>query len=140
MDVSINAPGTGAGDGTISGGGVAMTGFAAIGTGGDLQNDHPIGVQYGIVKDGDFKATSSTTVNSANVYWIETGGNGSRNKSDMILYSRTFSSGINASVECASCHDPHNDSTKDATAGSESVAFLRLKNTGSTLCLACHIK
>ena len=34
-------------------------------------------------------------------------------------------------VECASCHDPH-----DPTRG----AFLRKSNSGSALCLTCHIK
>ena len=34
-------------------------------------------------------------------------------------------------VECASCHDPH-----DPTRGS----FLRKSNSGSALCLTCHIK
>lgn len=34
-------------------------------------------------------------------------------------------------VECSSCHDVH---------GGAAVPFLRLANTGSALCLACHVK
>ena len=37
----------------------------------------------------------------------------------------------NATVECASCHDAHNN-----TLGN----FLRKANTGSAMCLTCHIK
>ncbi len=35
-------------------------------------------------------------------------------------------------VQCASCHNPH-----DSTTG---VPFLRVNNSGSALCLRCHIK
>lgn len=35
-------------------------------------------------------------------------------------------------VQCASCHNPH-----DSTTG---VPFLRVNNSGSTLCLRCHAK
>ncbi len=38
---------------------------------------------------------------------------------------------FNGTVQCASCHDPHN---------SVNPAFLRVNNTGSDLCLRCHNK
>ena len=122
---------------------------ALIGT--DLRNDHPIGIQYcggGITgtattgcKDGDFWGggantgrLQNATINAANVWWVDTEatGNNARNKTDMILYTRAFAdSTTGPSVECASCHDPH---TSDAP------TFLRVVNTGSAVCLSCHVK
>ena len=40
-------------------------------------------------------------------------------------------------VECATCHDPHEE--RSFVSGS-SVYFLRALNTGSALCLTCHLK
>jgi predicted CXXCH cytochrome family protein len=54
----------------------------------------------------------------------------------MILYTRAASAGYTGQtnpepfVECASCHDPH----------STNQTFLRIANTGSAVCLACHNK
>ena len=36
-------------------------------------------------------------------------------------------------VECATCHDPHRGSGTNP-------AFMRLSNTDSDVCLACHVK
>ena len=41
----------------------------------------------------------------------------------------------NATVECASCHDAHNNSLNGTNGG-----FLRQANTGSQMCKACHNK
>jgi predicted CXXCH cytochrome family protein len=41
---------------------------------------------------------------------------------------------FNGNMECATCHDPHND--VPAANGD----FLRINNAGSALCLNCHIK
>ncbi|MBF0135901.1 MAG: hypothetical protein HQL65_06650, partial [Magnetococcales bacterium] len=54
----------------------------------------------------------------------------------LMLYTRTLSSVVQPFVECASCHDPHNDSTS----GAAQVAFLRRDNSSSQVCLACHNK
>lgn len=129
----------------VDGGG---TNIANIGT--DLRNDHPIGVQYcgggpsatTPVKpctDADFKgpgagagALLSATINGNLVWWVDSGTtSGSRDKNDMILFTRTFTGGAGPSVECATCHDPHQ---------STNATFLRLANTGSAVCLACHVK
>ena len=45
------------------------------------------------------------------------------------------SSTANATVECASCHDAHNNSLNGTNGG-----FLRQANTGSQMCKACHNK
>lgn len=130
----------------------------------DLKNDHPIGIQYGggpkagtvpaapadytksLFRDADFNDAKSALLNGQSVWWVDTspGVAGSREKTDMLLYTRTGASsvapdgtvtvaaltGAQPFVECASCHDPH----------SENTTFLRIANTGSAVCLSCHIK
>jgi predicted CXXCH cytochrome family protein len=158
MSAVINAPGSGtAGDaawqaGTWTGanqtGGKIAAGLITnIGT--DLKNDHPIGIQYGggglknstptaATTDPDFKVASTAVIGANRVWWVDTEAapNGTRQKTDMILYTRAASGGYTGQtenepfVECASCHDPH---TSNAT-------FLRIPNAGSAVCLACHVK
>jgi predicted CXXCH cytochrome family protein len=116
--------------------------------GKDLSNDHPIGIQYcgggqtsaaptGACTDADFKGPGaglqSATINGSLVWWVDStsGTVGSRDKTDMILYSRAFTGGTGPSVECASCHDPHTEANP---------TFLRVSNVGSGVCLSCHVK
>ncbi|OGS92249.1 MAG: hypothetical protein A2Z95_01180 [Gallionellales bacterium GWA2_60_18] len=160
MDNIINAPGSGGYSAT--GGGAnglaytwagtqvdvngkmtnAATTLAMLGT--DLSNDHPIGMQYcgggptqaspaTACNDGDFVAPESGTLGADVKLWVDTsvGVDGTREKTDMILYNRTFAAGVGPSVECASCHDPHT---------SAQATFLRVSNTGSGVCLSCHVK
>lgn len=167
MDNIINAPGSGGYDAT--GGGAAGLGYTWTGAnaaldgkmknttvamlGTDLKNDHPIGIQYcggGVTsaaatgagcKDGDFKGKAAgtaadlqnATINGNLVWWVDTtaGTAGTREKTDMVLYTRTFAAGSGPSVECASCHDPHTEANP---------TFLRVSNTGSGVCLSCHVK
>jgi predicted CXXCH cytochrome family protein len=186
MNVMINQPGSGgynAAGGTLGGswtgdnqsGGKLNVSTAITFIGKDLQNDHPIGIQYAggpaagktipaagtdytksFFKDADFNTAKSTELNGKSVWWVDTEatGNGTREKTDMQLYTRTGATSINGKsgtdyaalkdgqgndivlagaqpfVECASCHDPH----------SENTTFLRIANTNSAVCLACHIK
>lgn len=156
VDVVLNAPGSG---GYNAGG-------AAIGTAGpldgspvpmlgtDLTNDHPISIPYaaggplstdadgtfaGTLGDPDFVAPEKATVNGNAVWWVDSasGTAGAREKTDMILYTRTdLNTAGEPFVECGSCHDPHNDTTESAN----QVAFLRVDNAASQVCVACHIK
>jgi predicted CXXCH cytochrome family protein len=151
MDTVINQPGS---DGYSAGGArmgadtdwsVSATMPAGIANlGGDLTNDHPIGIQYGggdiagtglTPKDPDFKAPATSGTGNAQVWWVDTtGGTADREKTDMILYSRnetTVAGGRQPFVECASCHDPHTD---------QQATFLRISNQASAVCLACHTK
>jgi predicted CXXCH cytochrome family protein len=112
----------------------------------DLRNDHPISIAYcgggitntgdgaidagGTCADTDFNTPKVDVIGTTRVWWVDTGTAG-RQKSDMILYSRDFSGTPGPSVECASCHDPHSSTTN---------TFLRINNTGSAVCLACHNK
>ena len=158
MSAVINAPGSGtSGDATWTAGtwsGANQTGGAlAAGIitniGKDLKNDHPIGIQYGgggltvtaptgTLKDADFKMPANSDINGTKVWWVDTEAtaNGTRQKSDMLLYTRAATAGYTGQteaepfVECASCHDPH---TTNQT-------FLRVSNAGSAVCLACHVK
>jgi predicted CXXCH cytochrome family protein len=158
MDNIINAPGSGNYDATGGGtNGLAwswtgsprataeglLTGIANLTK--DLRDDHPIGIQYcgggptaaapgTACRDGDFFAPANGTINAQTVFWVNTtGGTAGREKTDMILYNRDFvgAGGVGPSVECASCHDPHNNTN---------ATFLRISNTGSAVCLACHNK
>jgi len=115
----------------------------------DLSNDHPISIQYcgggpnaaspnSACRDSDFRAPQNATINGNLVWWVDTsvGTPGTREKTDMILYTRTFAGTSGPSVECASCHDPHVESGT----GSSGATFLRVSNTGSGVCLSCHVK
>jgi predicted CXXCH cytochrome family protein len=77
------------------------------------------------------------------VWWIERGAesitDGERDRTDVILYSRSLNGVTQPFVECGSCHDPHNV---------ENPTFLRVSNgfindntqAASGLCLTCHDK
>lgn len=154
MDVVINKPGqlgynvNGAeidpsAIGPMEGGPIPMLGT-------DLRNDHPISIQYGgggcsssnttcaNLKDKDFVTPATSLINSVQQWWVNTsvaGGTANREKTDMILYTRSDgpASAPEPFVECASCHDPHNETVQP-------VSFMRISNAGSQVCLACHIK
>ena len=110
----------------------------------DLRNDHPISIEYAgalsgslarAARDTDFNPTSDVTVASGTTVWyIEADGNaGSKSKHDLPLYNRTSGSLAGQPlVECATCHDPHTETT----------TFLRHNNgnNGSATCLTCHVK
>ncbi len=169
MDAVVNAPGMGAGNGFLGDGTNFMDSEEIAMLGTDLRNDHPIGIQYGGYEpngtdpiDEDFwqdgaDLTATTGLGKANLdgkdrWWVNTAAGGSigRDKADMILYTR-LNGTDQPFVECASCHDPHNDSEESVDSGnldgdgqpimiSTSVNFLRMSNAGSAICLACHTK
>ena len=151
MNTVINAPGSGfLGDATwqagVWTGSDRPTGAALIGT--VLTDDHPIGIQYGgggitaalptaPTNDDDFIDPVNGQANGQTIWWVDTaiGTPSVREKTDMQLYTRSVAT-IDAGqpqpfVECASCHDPHSETN---------ATFLRIANTGSAVCLACHVK
>lgn len=83
--------------------------------GDNLTDDHPIGFSY------------------SNAYNEETAAGlvGLRIKTSVDSRVRFF--GANNIVECSTCHDPHVENPAQAP-------FLVMSNSGSALCLACHIK
>lgn len=86
---------------------IANTSSAYIGI--DLSNDHPISVQYDTSKDPAFYEPVNGKVGNLPLYL--TGGN---------LY-----------VECATCHNPHDNTYKP---------LLRMSNSYSSMCTECHKK
>ena len=105
-----------------------------IGT--DLRNDHPIAIAYGGgncnvtavdaaggCADADFKGAQAGLGSM-----FQVGSSTPGAKDAMRLYGSTLAS---ATVECASCHDPHTDAAP---------TFLRKSNAGSAVCLTCHTK
>ena len=153
MDLVINAPGPG----NYNAGGAAigtigpMIGSPIPMLGTDLRDDHPISIDYAggacqgtlaacdpataATGDPDFQPTQYALINSTNQWWVDTatGTAAQRDKTDMILYTRSFAGTDGPSVECGSCHDPHEDTPRP-------VSFLRISNDNSDVCLACHIK
>ncbi|TAN83593.1 MAG: hypothetical protein EPN14_03375 [Gallionella sp.] len=123
-----------------------------VNIGTDLRNDHPVGVQYGgggFLSSANLNVTNATAVGTPTdadfvspkvtgnattaAFWVDTGTAG-RQKTDLILYTRTEPTVGNVAqpfVECATCHDPHTNAQ---------ATFLRTSNTSSALCLACHTK
>lgn len=131
--------------------------------GTDLRNDHPVSIDYAggacqgttadcdpataTTGDADFVAAQFASINGNPQWWVDvpnyfedangtvpgTGTTDVREKTDMILYTRSFGGTDGPSVECASCHDPHEDTARP-------VSFMRIANVGSEVCLACHIK
>jgi predicted CXXCH cytochrome family protein len=125
----------------------AATTLAMLGK--DLNNDHPIGIQYcgggprvgttgAACSDGDFTAPTTAVLGGTDVFWVNSNAAAGRQKDDLYLYNRSFAAngtlpaGTYPSVECASCHDVHG--------GVTGTTFLRISNAGSAVCLACHTK
>lgn len=107
---------------------------SVIGT--DLRNDHPVGVTFPATTGGatDWKTPTGTrTVGSFTTKYFDENSNGRMDKGDIRLYD----SGNGASVECASCHDPHGVT---GSGGSFNRTFLRKTNSASAVCLTCHAK
>jgi hypothetical protein len=141
MDNIINAPGR------------LVSGPALIGT--DLSNDHPIGIQYcggglsgsgttvsGACRDSDFVLPQTQVINGNQIFWVDTGLPGTKQRTDLPLYQRA-TGGLGPLVECASCHDPHVSPGQAGPAGTGQTAgetFLRISNASSAVCTACHVK
>jgi predicted CXXCH cytochrome family protein len=82
----------------------------------DLSDDHPVGMVYNL---GEVTALELRDPATYVPVW------GGTNTLDNYL-------GGGTTVECSSCHDVHN--------GSGEASLLHTANTGSVLCLSCHIK
>lgn len=104
--------------------------YMELGT--DLSNDHPVGIPYcgggqtGLGKTGCADQDFNAVTQGANATSFVVGSSAVM-KENMRLYNTA--GGL--SVECGSCHDPHNDAQK---------TFLRISNAGSAVCLTCHAK
>ena len=117
----------------VSGAMQSTAGVVMLGT--DLSNDHPIGMAYcgggqtntasnAGCNDGDFNAQTGVAVNGGSFYV----GSSGVQRENMRTYGNSTAT---ATVECGSCHDPHNAVNK---------TFLRTNNANSGVCLTCHVK
>lgn len=89
-----------------------MTSTNLVGSGANLTSDHPIAFNY----NAALVALDPALVMPASTNYVD----GART---IPLY--------NSKLECASCHSSHDNTYSK---------FLRIANTGSALCLKCHIK
>lgn len=78
-----------------------------------LSNDHPVGFDYAAAQAQD------------------NGGLVVKATADSNLGNNAFFGAAGNNIECASCHKVHDPAN---------APFLRIANTGSALCLACHAK
>ena len=117
------------GDATISG---AMNAGIYMELGVDLSNDHPVGIPY---CGGGQTTTGNASCADIDFNPVNTGPNASSytvgTSATMKERMRLYSTGAQLTVECGSCHDPHN---------STNTSFLRVSNAGSAVCLTCHTK
>jgi len=93
-----------------------ITGNALLGT--DLSNDHPISFDY----NATLVAADTTT--GGGIAGLVVPASATQVVAGIPLFT--------GKMECASCHDVHN---KHSITG-----LLNTSNTGSALCLKCHIK
>lgn len=110
------------------------TDFAVFAIGTDLKNDHPVGIKFPATNGPgtDFNTPSGT---KGTTRYFDMDSNGKMDSGDVRMYDTAGT----VQVECASCHDPHGV----PSSGPGTVfkpTFLRVSNTGSTLCLTCHNK
>jgi len=163
IDTVLNMPGSGMNTGQIDAAVFLADMNAYLGgsatpvpvLGSDLRNDHPVSIQYGgggaaggdadgewsTFVDIGFNTIDKDTINGNPAWWVDSiVDNDVRDKTDMLLYTRTdgpVGAAGEPMVECASCHDPHNADTGIAA---ESVSFLRIENSSSQICTTCHNK
>ncbi|MHC4107053.1 MAG: cytochrome c3 family protein [Planctomycetota bacterium] len=95
-----------------------------VGGGGDLSDDHPIGITAEYPIDGTYEFNAATLTPSG-FYGFGLGGGD-------LPEVPLFPFNAEQVVSCSTCHDPH------AIAGIDHL--LRKSNAGSALCLTCHIK
>jgi predicted CXXCH cytochrome family protein len=108
-DGSVNVDAFGGASGSSSIG----AGFV-VGSGGDLSQEHPISFTYDaslVSADGGLEDPNAASTLGGSI------------KTDLLKSGK---------IECASCHDVHNDYGN--------TALLNIDNAGSDLCLTCHLK
>jgi len=104
---------TGGGTSNLMSGGLPFLGT-------DLRNDHPVTIVYETARAATPTEFVTQVVSGAKIT-VGTSG-------PLPLFG---SSSGTATVECASCHNAHNNSLGN---------FLRKSNAGSAICTSCHIK
>ena len=170
MNTVINAPGSSlAGNAAWAGGtwtnGTGKITSTAANLSAILNNDHPIGIQYGggmvgnaaytagaiasaAFKDKDFVGLQYASLNGNPVWWVDSGATAnSRDKGDMQLYTRTGATALSGTSNTTTGGTVLSGAQAFVECGSchdphvdNTVTFLRISNANSAVCLACHIK
>jgi hypothetical protein len=121
-----------------------------------LADDHPIGVEYP-KEFGTNVDYREPDIKGSKIAFFDTNGNAHADPDEIRLYD----TGEGYEVECGSCHDPHGIKVKTDNQNELIPSFLRMgsfiatgdingtgsgltvglsSNTGSSLCLTCHVK
>ncbi len=114
--------------------GAGAVNFKSFAIGTDLRDDHPIGVQLPIDQLG--KEFVEPTGTLTGMLYYDNNGNNAAAANEI----RYYITGNGPEVECASCHDPHGVWNGEKIKENFIPSFLRVKNAGSAVCYACHIK
>ena len=129
--------------GNQQGADLSNTGVGLFMLGTDLRNDHPVGIPFcggnsnGTCMDPDFWTPNGTNAGQAPGFYVSgsTASSAAITRQNIRVYPANGNYGetdpFNSTVECGSCHDPHNEQEK---------TFLRISNAGSAVCLTCHNK
>ncbi|MDG5468964.1 cytochrome c3 family protein [Deltaproteobacteria bacterium IMCC39524] len=102
-------------------------GIATSGNTGDFTDDHPFSFSYTDVMASPEYSSGQPKFNTLRDPGLAVGQG-----------VRFFTGALN--VECSSCHDPHVNFDPLNGGNEDYSPFLITPNTGSALCLACHIK
>lgn len=147
INAMINRPGPGANPtndtdpGWLMGGTGKTNDMALIGK--ELRDDHPISMVYKeALSYGIGTGTNIGTNSHLAGFRAETNLSGTKwVVSDGTVTLPLYGAGQDAAkVECGTCHDPHEERSKTQGVTNQAVFFLRAVNTGSQLCLTCHLK
>jgi hypothetical protein len=123
-----------------------VTGTAVVGANGSLSGHHPVGIPYPLlqvantyngVSSGRFLElheyqSNPTLLNMASIRLFRDDGAGHA------IVMQKGETSLRSGIECSSCHDPHNNESKDAH-------FLRGTLAGNSaedgfICKQCHAK
>ncbi|MFQ5643547.1 MAG: hypothetical protein ACE5FQ_07590 [Thiogranum sp.] len=107
-----------------------MSGKEAVGLGGDLTDDHPISITYdaalSVTDPGLWDPTTQTVT-------VGEGNTDGKTRTGTVTALMT----PDDRVQCASCHDVHNNFVGP---GTNDQPLLRVSKSGSKICLTCHNK
>ena len=137
MDAVLNMPGSGYNSGNIDGGAGVVMGNAAgepvPSLGVDLRDDHPVSVEYagGGLSWAAIQAGNQVSDSANDKAFIDPVYDAGTGKMTVGGTLPLYVKAAVPFVECASCHDPHDDTN---------ATFLRVSNAASAVCTTCHVK
>jgi hypothetical protein len=102
-------------------------GFGTLGHSKNLSDDHPISFSYALAYNDTDNTGKLRSVADAKT-------------SGLRFFGPNTDTADGNRVECSSCHDPHVNYEPTNGGDAAYTPFLVMSNTGSALCLGCHIK